>query len=107
MCATYAASHNGNLDPVNAVLGCAIIMPKCLSNEDVDIFDDFDEARARKILDILIYTDNWLRESIGGFASQNDIRINKKVGSDRLSAVHTTFLILCVLSVNVQTYTIE
>lgn len=81
MSVTYAARSDGSLVNINAVLGCAIIMPKCLSNEDVDIFDDFDETRAKKILDILIYTANWLRESIGGFASQDDTKINMKVGS--------------------------
>lgn len=56
-------------------------MPNCLSNEGVDIFDDFDESSARKILDVAIYAVNWLRESIGGFACQNYAWINKKVGS--------------------------
>lgn len=76
-------SNNGDLESINAVLGCGLVLPKCIiPNTDhsiVDIFDKYDQTKARKMLDCWFYSVNWVRESISGFASQKDKMINKKV----------------------------
>lgn len=79
--------HGGNLDSINAVLGFAILLPKCFRVSSVaaldamgcDIYEEFGELKGRKLMDCLYLTVNWLRESISGFVSQNDQMIRKKV----------------------------
>lgn len=48
-------------------------------NNIIDIFDIFDDMKSRKMMDILFYSVNWIRETISGFASQEDAMIKKKV----------------------------
>lgn len=73
--------YDGMLQSINAVLGFAIVLPKCLrlADHEVDIFEEFDEQRSRKLMDCLYFMVNWLRESISGFVSQDGEMIRKKV----------------------------
>ncbi|KAJ6632727.1 Fanconi anemia group D2 protein, partial [Pseudolycoriella hygida] len=69
----------GNLVTINALLGCSIVLPKCMNNStEMDIFDDYDEPDAKKILDIYYYTVNWMRESISAFVSQTGENMRMK-----------------------------
>lgn len=72
--------RSGNLIPINALLGCAIVLPKCVNSpSEMDIFDDYDAARAKKILDVNYHTINWMRETIGAFVTQDDRKTRRKV----------------------------
>lgn len=68
--------NKGNLESINALLGCAIFIPKL---QDVNIFDTYSEEQSVKILEILIYTVNWMRVSISAFVTQDDPMIRGKV----------------------------
>lgn len=45
----------------------------------MDIFVDYDETKAKKILDLYYLTVNWMREAISAFVSQNGNNMEKKV----------------------------
>lgn len=64
------------LDPVSAVLGCAIILPKIIiSDEQLNIFNEFDEQQSKQIMDVYFHTANWFREIISAFATESvDLR---------------------------------
>lgn len=59
--------YNGNLEGVNAILGCAILMPS-----DLDIPEP-------TIADSLMNCINWFREIIGGFVTQEDPHLRRQV----------------------------
>lgn len=88
----HAHRHGGDLEPINAVLGCAIIVPSsCVrwladdGDGDADVTaaavaaDAADELGAQRVLDMLVYTVNWMRESISAFVGQANAMIRKKV----------------------------
>ncbi|KAG4067200.1 hypothetical protein HA402_000191 [Bradysia odoriphaga] len=79
----------GNLITINALLGCAIVLPKCMnSSSEMDIFMDYEEGRAKKILDLHYLTVNWMRETISAFVSQSGEPMLKKTMT-RLNEVIT------------------
>lgn len=69
--------NKGNLESINALLGCAIFVPKL--DRDVNIFETYTDEQGVKILDILFYTINWLRVCISAFVTQDDPMIRGKV----------------------------
>lgn len=70
-------SDGGNLEAINAVLGCPVIFPQFINSpEDLDV--DGGPLGARK-MDILFYTANWFREIVCAFASQRELNIRVKV----------------------------
>lgn len=68
--------NKGNLESINALLGCAIFIPKL---QDVNIFDIYTEEQSLKVLDVLFYTVNWMRVTISAFVTQDDPMIRGKV----------------------------
>lgn len=67
---------SNTLDPVSAILGCAIILPKQInSGEELNIFNEFDEQQSKQIMDVYFHTANWFREIISAFATESvDVR---------------------------------
>lgn len=45
----------------------------------MDIFMDYEETKAKKILDLHYLTVNWMRETISAFVSQSGEPMQKKV----------------------------
>lgn len=71
--------RSNNLINVSAILGCAIILPKIInSDENVNIFNEFDEEQSKKIMDIYFHTANWFREIISAYASES-FNIREKI----------------------------
>lgn len=68
--------NKGNLESINALLGCAIFTPKSL---DTISFDALPDEVAGKIVDIMFYTVNWMRVGISAFVTQDDPMIREKV----------------------------
>lgn len=102
MRALYAHRSAGDLEPINAVLGCAIIVPRCIDDAADDgaaaaddaadaadaadpsavtlnVRDDFGTTRAPLVVDMLAYTVNWMRETISAFVGQDVPMIREKV----------------------------
>lgn len=72
--------YEGSLEIINALLGCAIILPKFFDDDNVDaIFVDYDEEMQKKILDIYFHCVNWIREAVSSFATQRESMIRQKV----------------------------
>lgn len=71
---------NGDLEGINAVLGCPVIFPKFINSpEDLELMDDAESDRNKMILDTFFHTANWFREVICAFTSQQVLNIRKKV----------------------------
>lgn len=88
--------NKGNLESINALLGCAIFIPKL--QEANNIFDMYTEEQACKVLDILVYTVNWMRVSISAFVTQDDPMIRGKVRNFFYQVrIGIILLIFCVL----------
>ncbi|XP_076664603.1 fancd2 [Andrena cerasifolii] len=60
-------SENGDLEAIDSLLGCAILMP-----------ENFDVAE-NSIMDLVISCINWFREVISGFVTQKDPLLRKQV----------------------------
>ncbi|XP_073815806.1 fancd2 isoform X2 [Musca autumnalis] len=72
--------YEGSLEIINALLGCAIILPSFFDDPNLDaIFYDYDEAMQKKILDMYFHCVNWMRETVSSFATQREDMIRKKV----------------------------
>lgn len=72
--------YEGSLEIINALLGCAIILPSFFDDSNLDaIFYDYDETMQKKILDIYFHCVNWIRETVSSFATQREEMIRKKV----------------------------
>lgn len=74
----HAAYSSGSLSEIDAILGASIVLPTNIINE-TDLFDEFDEKRAKQMLDIYFHLVNFWRECISAFANQIDKSIRKKV----------------------------
>lgn len=69
-----------SLEVINALLGCAIILPSSFDDPNfVAIFDNYEEDLQKKILDIYFHTINWMRATICAFASQKHGATRKRV----------------------------
>ena len=72
--------YEGSLEIINALLGCAIVLPKFFDDENIDqIFFDYDKEMQKKILDIYFHCANWMRETVSTFATQREPMIRQKV----------------------------
>ena len=72
--------YEGSLEIINALLGCAIVLPTFFDDENIDqIFFDYDKEIQKKILDIYFHCANWLRETVSSFATQREPMIRQKV----------------------------
>ncbi|XP_044262962.1 Fanconi anemia group D2 protein [Tribolium madens] len=63
--------QNGNLESIDALLGCGVILPK---SEQKDSLEQF-----RKTSDCLFHCINWFREVISGFVLQKSEKLRRKV----------------------------
>lgn len=76
----YFRRHSGNLSAINAILGAGVVLPNAMDPAmNVEIFDEFDEDRARRILDMYLYTVNHWRECVSAYTSQRDSSMREKV----------------------------
>ncbi|XP_031621413.1 Fanconi anemia group D2 protein [Contarinia nasturtii] len=71
----YFRRYDGNLSLINAIVGAGIVLPQSMDPiENVDIFDEFDDDRARRVLDMYFYTVNVFRECVSAYTSQQNMR---------------------------------
>lgn len=49
------------------------------SSAEMDMFEDYNETKAKKILDLYYLTVNWMREAISAFVSHTGDNMQKKV----------------------------
>ncbi|ALC46708.1 Fancd2 [Drosophila busckii] len=69
-----------SLEQINALLGCAIILPEFFDDDNyLSIFDNYDEELQKKILHIYFHTVNWMRANIGAFSTQACKATRKRV----------------------------
>ncbi|KAH8417749.1 hypothetical protein KR222_005289 [Zaprionus bogoriensis] len=69
-----------SLEVINALLGCAIILPSFFDDANfVAIFDNYDEELQKQILHIYFHTVNWMRVTVCAFASQKHGATRKRV----------------------------
>uniref|UniRef100_A0A1Q3FAC5 Putative fanconi anaemia protein fancd2 nuclease n=1 Tax=Culex tarsalis TaxID=7177 RepID=A0A1Q3FAC5_CULTA len=79
--------YEGNLESINALLGCAIVVPTFYDEPDEKtLLETFEEDVCRQILDAYFYVANWFRELINAFIQQSDELTHRKV-LQRLSAL--------------------
>lgn len=72
--------YNGDLENINAMVGCPIIFPKFVNSpEDLELFDERENEKNQMLLDALFYTANWFREVICAFSGQTELNIRQKV----------------------------
>ncbi|XP_058055359.1 Fanconi anemia group D2 protein homolog, partial [Anopheles bellator] len=79
----HAVRYEGSLESINALLGCAIIVPDFYGNtvEEERRFsvDEYDETLCTQLLDVYFYLANWFRECINAFINQPDDMMRRKV----------------------------
>ncbi|XP_065077562.1 Fanconi anemia group D2 protein homolog [Ochlerotatus camptorhynchus] len=79
--------YDGNLESINALLGCAIVVPSFYDEPDEKhLVETFEEDVCRQLLDAYFYIANWFRELINAFIHQTDPLLHRKV-LQRLSAL--------------------
>ncbi|CAH3980091.1 unnamed protein product [Pieris brassicae] len=71
----HLRQHKGSLSSIDALLGCAIVMP-CF---DMEFIDDMESDNISLILDCLVHCVNWMRELINAFSSYNDTSLVPKL----------------------------
>uniref|UniRef100_A0A7G3AIN6 Putative fanconi anaemia protein fancd2 nuclease n=1 Tax=Lutzomyia longipalpis TaxID=7200 RepID=A0A7G3AIN6_LUTLO len=60
--------------------GFGVILPQHVGSlDDIDLFDEFDVATSKCILDMYFHTANWFREIIGGFSCQQVPQIRQQI----------------------------
>ncbi|XP_050089785.1 Fanconi anemia group D2 protein homolog [Anopheles aquasalis] len=80
----HAVRYDGSLVSINALLGCAIVVPSFYGDigEEERRFsiDSYDETLCTQLLDVYFCLGNWFRECIGAFVGhQQDATIRRKV----------------------------
>ncbi|XP_052873129.1 Fanconi anemia group D2 protein homolog [Anopheles cruzii] len=79
----HAVRYEGSLETINALLGCAMIVPDFYGNtaEEERRFsvDEYDETFCTQLLDVYFYVANWFRECINAFVNQPDDMMRRKV----------------------------
>ncbi|XP_017119014.1 Fanconi anemia group D2 protein [Drosophila elegans] len=76
----YKHRHHDSLENINALLGCAIVLPSFFEADNyLAIFDNFATDQQKDILSIYFHTVNWMRVSISAFASQRDPPTRRRV----------------------------
>ncbi|XP_053691195.1 Fanconi anemia group D2 protein [Sabethes cyaneus] len=82
-----AIRYEGNLESINALLGCAVIVPIFYEEaEEKILLETYEEDICRQLLDAYFYVANWFRELINAFITQKDTLMHRKV-LQRLSAL--------------------
>lgn len=76
------SQHKGNLEGIDALLGCPLIGMK---QEILNEIETLDQADREIICGALFYTINWFREVVNAFASQEDPEMRGK----SISRLHT------------------
>ncbi|XP_063835282.1 Fanconi anemia group D2 protein [Ostrinia nubilalis] len=71
----HSRQHNGTLSTIDALLGCPVIMPQF----DVDLVEDMDNTTINNILDCIIHCENWFRELLNAFSTQDDDALKAKI----------------------------
>ncbi|XP_058452121.1 Fanconi anemia group D2 protein homolog [Malaya genurostris] len=72
--------YNGNLESINALLGCSIVVPAFYDEPDEKtMLETFEEDVCRQLLDVYFYVANWFRELINAFIQQKDPLLHRKV----------------------------
>lgn len=71
----HCKQYEGNLSNIDALLGCAIVMPKF----DIDLIEDIDSCLINSILDCLVHCVNWFRELLNAFTAQDDNILREKI----------------------------
>ncbi|XP_039954173.1 Fanconi anemia group D2 protein [Bactrocera neohumeralis] len=72
--------YQGSLEQINALLGCAIVLPTFFDESNSDaIFYNYDEQLQKLILDIYFHCVNWMRETVSSFSTQQEPMIRSKV----------------------------
>lgn len=91
--------NRGNLETINALLGCAIFIPKL---GDENLFDVYSDEQASQVLDVLYYTVNWMRVSISAFVTQDEPMIRRKVPKfcPKSNRIWLTSVLFCILGVD-------
>lgn len=76
----YFRRYGGNLELISAILGAGVVLPTNMDPKlNVDIFDEFGEDQARRILDMYFYTVNHWRECVSAYTSQQHTKMRQKV----------------------------
>uniref|UniRef100_A0A6P4EZY6 Fanconi anemia group D2 protein n=1 Tax=Drosophila rhopaloa TaxID=1041015 RepID=A0A6P4EZY6_DRORH len=76
----YKHRHHDSLENINALLGCAIVLPSFFEADNyLAVFDNFATDQQNDILCIYFHTVNWMRVSISAFASQRDPATRRRV----------------------------
>ncbi|XP_055546502.1 Fanconi anemia group D2 protein [Wyeomyia smithii] len=79
--------YGGNLESINALLGCAVIVPIFYQEADEKtMIETYEEDVCRQLLDAYFYIANWFRELINAFITQKDSQMHRKV-LQRLTAL--------------------
>ena len=88
---TCSLRNEGSLEPLDATLGCAIILPIFFDDEDhaERILNEFDVEIQKKILDIYFHCANWFREIVSAFITQIDEISRRKVCKTVASLTYT------------------
>ncbi|KAH8292041.1 hypothetical protein KR054_003960 [Drosophila jambulina] len=72
--------HHYSLEQINALLGCAIVLPAFFEDDTyLAVFDNYREEQQNDILSIYFHTVNWMRVTISAFASQRDPATRRRV----------------------------
>jgi len=69
---------SNDLDSVDGLLGCAVVMPKDMS-ELIDDFPKLNRDEQIFLLDSLFYCINWFRELVNAFSLLHDQEMQIKV----------------------------
>ncbi|CAF4830527.1 unnamed protein product [Pieris macdunnoughi] len=94
----HLRQHKGSLSSIDALLGCAIVMP-CF---DIEVIDDMESDNIYLILDCLVHCVNWIREIVNAFSSYNDTSLVPKLFK-RISQVQQleTFVAKIIVNTNI------
>lgn len=65
--------HDGDLDSIDALLGCGVVMP------DTPSIDMMDSDQIKQIADCVFHCANWFRENISAFVTQKSRLLRGKV----------------------------
>ncbi|KAF5286864.1 hypothetical protein FQA39_LY00397 [Lamprigera yunnana] len=65
--------HDGDLSSIDALLGCAVILPNL---DDINIYDN---EQLKEVSNCLFHCINWFRELINAFVTQNNRKLRMKV----------------------------
>ncbi|GAB0092727.1 Fanconi anemia group D2 protein [Sergentomyia squamirostris] len=98
-------NDNCSLESLYKVCGFGVILPSYIgSMDDLDIFDEFEQATSKMILDMFFHTANWFREIIGAFSSQQEPLIRQQVLTRLTDLIKIEDHIRCLLRLAPTTY---